>query len=87
MGCNRLGDSAYALGVIEPNGAYRFMHLSDEEVANVLAFPAIRESSMDMDYASVVIHHECGEVTTKATTWLIEVTFRLLAQPSFQTVD
>ena len=78
------------------HASYRFMNLSMDEIASALTFdfPAIRESVLDVQYASVLMHCECGEQTSHATTWpdqiefdcacgrtwLVEVTFRLLAQ-------
>ena len=87
----------------EQDGSYRFMHLTDEEIASALAFdfPAIREAQMDMLYASVLMHCECGEDTPQAMTWpteksvgcpcgrtwLVEVTYRLLAQRMSEPAD
>jgi uncharacterized protein (DUF433 family) len=93
----------HANGGAERDGSYRFMDLTDDEIENALAFdfPSIRESSMDTLYASVVMHCECGEDTSQAMTWptesqllcqcgrtwLIEVTFRLLAQSQREAAD
>jgi uncharacterized protein (DUF433 family) len=44
---------------------YRFMHLTDDEIDAALAFeyPAVRPSSLDVEYASVVMQCVCGEDT------------------------
>jgi uncharacterized protein (DUF433 family) len=93
----------HANGGAEHDGSYRFMDLTEDEIGSALAFtfPAIRESSMDTLYASVVMHCECGEDTSQAMTWpteshlqcqcgrtwLVEVTFRLLVQSHQDAAD
>ena len=93
----------HAHGSAELDGSYRFMQLTDDEIANALAFdfPAIRESRMETQYASVLMHCECGENTPKATTWptetqvdcacgrtwVVEMTFRLLAKHTTMQAD
>jgi uncharacterized protein (DUF433 family) len=80
----------------ERDGSYRYMNLTDEEIARALAFdfPAVRSSELDVQYASVTMHCVCGEDTPHATTWpgeiqvecpcgrvwLVTVNFRLLEQ-------
>jgi uncharacterized protein (DUF433 family) len=50
---------------------YHFPNLSAEEVAAALAFafPAIRSTEVEIQYASVAVHCECGETTAQATAW------------------
>ena len=93
----------YAQGGADLTSSYHFMDLTNDEIQNALAFnfPAIRESLMETLYASVLMHCECGEDTPQATTWptetqvdcacgrtwLVEVTFRLLAQHTTMQAD
>ena len=84
------------LGAAEVKDTYRFMQLSDEEIANALAFdfPEIREAGLDVQYASLIMRCVCGEDTPHTgtaeeevqvpcqcgRTWLVTVTFKLLSQ-------
>ncbi|HET7056643.1 MAG TPA: hypothetical protein VFI12_09275, partial [Thermomicrobiales bacterium] len=45
---------------------YRFMDLTDDEIDAALAFeyPAVRPSSLDVEYASVIVQCVCGEDTS-----------------------
>jgi uncharacterized protein (DUF433 family) len=61
-------DSAY--GQSEVKEQYRFMDLTDEEIAVALAFvfPTIRPVEVTVQYASLTVNCECGEATSKAAT-------------------
>src|SRR3712207_4101362 len=62
--------SDYAYGHAEVKAQYRFMGLTDEEIAAALAFefPEIREPEVIVEYASILVACVCGEDTRKAAT-------------------
>ena len=52
-------------GRVATKAQYRFMHLTDEEIDAALAFdyPVVRPSTLDVEYASVIMQCICGEDT------------------------
>ena len=59
----------FYLGPDGPVETYRFAGLSPEDLAMVMAFdfPALRDSSVELRPASVVVHCACGEATEQAS--------------------
>ena len=55
------------------NGSYRYMDVTAEELAAVLAFPfpGIRETSVELTQGVFVISCECGEDTPAAVSDLV----------------
>jgi uncharacterized protein (DUF433 family) len=55
----------------EQQEGYKFPNLSPEEIRAALgfAFPVVRKTDVEVHYASVVVHCECGEDTPHATSW------------------
>ena len=95
--------SDHASADIGPNDTYLYSDLTGAEIADALdfVFPILRESWMDVHYASVMIHCECGEDTPRATTWpdalriecpcgriwLVEIIHRLVTQQTTVEAD
>jgi uncharacterized protein (DUF433 family) len=57
--------SDFRYGRAATKAQYRFMHLTDEEIDAALAFeyPVVRPSTLDVEYASVILQCVCGEDT------------------------
>jgi uncharacterized protein (DUF433 family) len=54
---------------------YAFPSLSHQEIQEALSFdfPVVRGTEVDVLYASVVVHCECGEDTPQASSWPVSV--------------
>jgi len=62
--------SDHDFGHDELKDQYRFMHLTDEEITEALAFefPVVRVPIAFVEYASIAMECVCGEDTRKAAT-------------------